>query len=400
MKSSLGKLAIRVVGSIADIDAAAWDALDHGPSPFLRHGFLRALEESGSTDAAIQKQATRRGQTSGWTSVYIIAERDQQLVGGIAAFIKSHSYGEYIFDWGWANAAQRAGLEYYPKLVIAAPNTPATGNRILLAAGEGEPTVAALLAGVRALADDAGCSSIHVLFCTETEKALLARHGFFGRTSMQYHWHNRSYESFDGFLGALKSRKRKQLRKEHERARAAVDAIEWRRGDELSEEQLDDLDKFYRNTTDNHGGRDYLRPSFFHKCAKYLPDAMRFVEVLAGGKRIAGALFFETDQALYGRYWGAEPGTHVDLLHFETAYYAGIERAIAQKLPLFEAGAQGEHKLVRGFEPAATHSAHWIRHPGLSAAIADHCEREAIAMNHELLELAKAGPYRDEQGDD
>ena len=412
MKSPLGKLAIRVVGSIADIDAAAWNSLDHGPSPFLRHGFLRALEESGSTDAATQNKPTRRGPTSGWTSVYIVAERGKQLVGGIAAFIKSHSYGEYIFDWGWANAAQRAGIEYYPKLVIAAPNTPATGTRILLAAGEGNEgnesgeggdggeTVKALLAGVRALADDAKCSSIHFLFCSAAEKALLAQHGFFGHTTMQYHWHNRSYESFDGFLGALKSRKRKQLRKEHERARAAVDAIEWRRGDELSTEQLDDLDKFYRTTTDNHGGRDYLRPSFFHLCAKYLPDAMRFVEVLAGGKRIAGALFFETDKALYGRYWGAEPGTHVDLLHFETAYYAGIERAIAKQLPLFEAGAQGEHKLVRGFEPAATHSAHWIRHPGLSAAIADHCEREASAINHELVELAKAGPYRDEQGDD
>ncbi len=395
MKSPAGKLAIRVVGSIADVDAAAWDGLAHGPSPFLRHGFLRALEESGSTDAATQKK-----QRSGWTSIYILAERDKRVVGGIAAFIKSHSYGEYIFDWGWANAAQRAGIEYYPKLVIAAPNTPATGTRILLAPGEGEETVGALLAGVRALADDAECSSIHFLFCSETEKALLAEHGFFGRTTMQYHWHNRSYESFEGFLGALKSRKRKQLRKEHERARAAVDAIHWRRGDELSEAQLDDLDKFYRNTTDNHGGRDYLRPGFFHKCAKYLPEAMRFVEVIAKGERIAGALFFETDQALYGRYWGAEPGTHVDLLHFETAYYTGIERAIEKKLPLFEAGAQGEHKLVRGFEPAATHSAHWIRHPGLSAAIADHCEREAVAMNHELVELAKAGPYRDEQGDD
>lgn len=399
MKSPLGKLAIRIVGSIAEVDAVAWDGLDHGPSPFLRSGFLRALEESGSTDAATQ-QPTHRGPRSGWTSVFILAERGTQLVGGIAAFIKSHSYGEYIFDWGWANAAQRAGIEYYPKLVIAAPNTPATGPRILLAAGEGEETVTGLLAGVRALADDAECSSIHFLFCSAAEKALLAEHGFFGRTTMQYHWHNRNYASFDGFLGALKSRKRKQLRKEHDRARAAVDAIEWRRGDELSEQQLDDLDRFYRNTTDNHGGRDYLRPSFFHKCAKYLPEAMRFVEVLAGGKRIAGALFFETDQALYGRYWGAEPGTHVDLLHFETAYYAGIERAIEKRLPLFEAGAQGEHKLVRGFEPSATHSAHWIRHPGLSAAIADHCEREAIAMNHELLELAKAGPYRDEHGDD
>ena len=397
MKSPVEKLAIRVVGSIAELDAAAWDGLDHGPSPFLKSGFLRALEESGSTDAA-----TQRRQRSGWTSVYILCERDGHLVGGIAAFIKAHSYGEYIFDWGWANAAERAGIAYYPKLVIAAPATPATGTRILLAPNE-EPAdrdavVTALVAGVRALADDAECSSIHWLFCTEAEQALLVDHGFFGRITMQFHWRNRGYESFDGFLGELKSRKRKQLRKEHERARAAIDSLEWKRGDELSEPELDELDRFYRNTTDNHGGRDYLKPGFFHKCAKYLPEHLRMVQVKAGGKTIAGALFFETAQALYGRYWGAD--THVDLLHFETAYYAGIERAIAQKLPLFEAGAQGEHKLVRGFEPSATYSSHWIRHPGLSHAIEDHCARERVAMIDHLAELAKAGPYRDASGDD
>jgi predicted N-acyltransferase len=393
MKSPGEKLAIRVVGGIAEVDQAAWDGLDHGPAPFLKYGFLRALEESGSTDAA-----TQRRQRSGWTSVYILCERNGVLVGGIAAFIKAHSYGEYIFDWGWANAADRAGIAYYPKLVIAAPATPATGNRILLAAGAGGDVVTALVAGVRALADDAECSSIHWLFCTEAEQTLLADHGFFGRLTMQFHWRNRDYGTFDDFLGALKSRKRKQLRKEHERARAAIDTLEWKRGDELSEPELDDLDRFYRHTTDNHGGRDYLKPGFFHKCAKYLPENLRMVQVTAGGKRIAGALFFETPQALYGRYWGAD--THVDLLHFETAYYAGIERAIVQKLPLFEAGAQGEHKLVRGFEPSATYSSHWIRHPGLASAIRDHCERERVAMTEHLAELAKSGPYRDASGDD
>jgi uncharacterized protein len=397
MKSPPEKLGIRVVGSIADVDAAAWDGLDHGPSPFLKSGFLRALEESGSTDAA-----TKSRQRSGWTSVYILCERDNTLVGGVAAFVKAHSYGEYIFDWGWANAAERAGIEYYPKLVIAAPATPATGNRILLAAGEGEPVVKALVAGVRSLADDAKCSSIHWLFTTQAEQALLENHGFFSRITMQFHWKNRGYASFDAFLAELKSRKRKQLRKEHERARAAVDSIEWKRGDELSEAELDELDRFYRNTTDNHGGRDYLRPGFFHKCAKYLPEHLRMVQVKSGPpgerKTVAGALFFETPLALYGRYWGAD--AHVDLLHFETAYYTGIERAIEHKLALFEAGAQGEHKLVRGFEPSATYSSHWIRHPGLAHAIQDHCEREAVAMTEHLAELAKAGPYRDASGDD
>jgi hypothetical protein len=395
MKSPDAKLAVRVVGSIVDVDAAAWDALDHGPAPFLRHGFLRALEDSGSIDPANAKAARRR---SGWTSVYLLAERDGHLVGGVAAFIKDHSYGEYIFDWGWANAAARAGLRYYPKLVVAAPATPATGHRLLLAPGAGDDVRDVLIAAVRVLADDAECSSIHWLFCTAAEQTLLAAHGYFARTTFQFHWHNRDYTSFDDFLGRLKSRKRKQLRKERQRARAAIESLAWVSGADLDQSRLDDLDRFYRITTDNHGGRDYLRPGFFHRLAETLPDAMRMVEVVAGGKRIAGALFLETDAALYGRYWGAD--THVDLLHFETAYYAGIDRAIERRLPLFEAGAQGEHKLLRGFEPAATYSAHWIRHEGLAEAIEAHTRREAIAVAAELAELAKYGPYRDASGDD
>jgi predicted N-acyltransferase len=174
--------------------------------------------------------------------------------------------------------------------------------------------------------------------------------------------------------------------------------LSWLAGAELDEAQLDDLDRFYRSTTDQHGGRDYLRPGFFHALARHLPDAMRMVEVVAGGRRVAGALFLETEQALYGRYWGAD--MHVDLLHFETAYYAGIERAIERRLPLFEAGAQGEHKLLRGFDPMPTYSAHWIRHPGLAAAIEDHAQREAAAVAAQIAELAQFGPYRNAQDDD
>jgi predicted N-acyltransferase len=387
---------VRAVGSIAEVDAAAWDGLDHGASPFLRHGFLRALEESGSIDAG-----TARKRRSGWSGVYLLAEQAGRLIGGVAAFLKDHSYGEYIFDWGWASAAQRAGLRYYPKLVIAAPQTPATGQRLLIAPGvapaQAQGVRTALIAAVRAVADDAECSSIHWLFCSADEQALLAQAGFFPRASMQFHWHNRGYQTFDDFLGQLKSRKRKQLRKERDRARAAIERLSWVHGAELGEAQLDDLDRFYRHTTDEHGGRDYLRPGFFHALARYLPDAMRMVEVVVGGKRIAGALFLETDRALYGRYWGAD--VHVDLLHFETAYYAGIDRAIERKLPLFEAGAQGEHKLLRGFDPMPTYSSHWIRHAGLSAAIREHTEREAAAVAGELAELARFGPYR-AQGDD
>jgi len=382
------------VGSIAEVDAAAWDGLDHGPSPFLRHGFLRALEESGSIDTA-----SARKRRSGWSGLYLLAEQAGALVGAVPAFVKSHSYGEYIFDWGWANAAERAGLRYYPKLVIAAPQTPATGNRLLIAPGADVDAVrAVLIAAVRAVADDTECSSIHWLFCTRDEQAALTEAGFFPRASLQFHWHNRGYQTFGDFLGQLKSRKRKQLRKERERARAAIERLSWVGGAELDEAQLDDLDRFYRNTTDQHGGRDYLRPGFFHALAKYLPDAMRMVEVVAGGKRVAGALFLETDRALYGRYWGAD--VHVDLLHFETAYYAGIERAIERRLPLFEAGAQGEHKLLRGFDPMPTYSAHWIRHAGLSAAIVDYTRREAEAVAVQIAEMTQSGPYRGGAGAD
>ena len=206
-------IVIRVAGSAGELDPAAWDALDHGPSPFLRHGFLRALEDSGSIDAASSTVSARR--RSGWTSVYLMAELGGRLVGAVVAFIKTHSYGEYIFDWGWASAADRAGIRYYPKLVIAAPNTPATGPRIMLAPDLGAPAAnqirAALIASVRAVAEDAECSSIHWLFCTAEEQALLAKAEFFPRASLQFHWRNRDYQTFDDFLGALKSRKRKQL---------------------------------------------------------------------------------------------------------------------------------------------------------------------------------------------
>jgi uncharacterized protein len=385
-------ISIRPVSSIAEVDKAAWDGLNHAPSPFLRHGFLRALEESGSIAGT--------GRTrSGWAPVYILAERAGRLVGAVPAFVKDHSYGEYIFDWGWANAAQRAGIRYYPKLVIAAPATPATGTRILLAPDAPPETVPALLGAVRELADQTSCSSIHWLFCTAAEQQLLAQHGFFARTTLQFHWKNRGYSTFDDFLGALKSRKRKQLRKERQKAQAAIESLRWLDGAALSEEQLDDLDRFYRTTTANHHGRDYLRPGFFHLLAAHLPDAMRMVEVTAkDGRRIAGALFLESEHGLYGRYWGAD--AHVDLLHFETAYYAGIERAIEKQLPLFEAGAQGEHKLLRGFEPSPVYSAHWIRHEGLAAAIDDFCQREAAALEMELAEMAKFGPYRSDSDDD
>jgi predicted N-acyltransferase len=385
------RLIVSVVTAIDQVDRAVWDGLDHGPSPFLRHGFLAALEDSGSI-----------GGRSGWTPLYLVVRAgegaDAAVLAATAAFVKRHSYGEYIFDWSWANAAQRAGVPYYPKIVVAAPMTPATGRRILLAPGaDADTATAALASALRSIADDVKASSIHWLFCTADEQARLTRLGFAPRASFQYHWHNRGYRDFDGFLGALASRKRKQLRKERQRARAAVDGLVWVPGRALSSAQLDDLDRWYRTTTDNHGGSDYLRPGFFHRLAETLPDEMLVAEVAAGGERMAGALFFETAHGLYGRYWGAD--RHVEFLHFETAYYAGVERAIARGLPLFEAGAQGEHKLLRGFLPSPTYSAHWLRHEGLHAAIEVFLAREAAALRLEMASLAEASPYRRDGGD-
>ena len=381
-------LSVRVVRSIEEVDTTGWDDLAHGPSPFLRHGFLAALAASGSI-----------GGRSGWLPFYLLAERGdgggsrRRLVGAVAAFVKTHSYGEYIFDWGWANASERAGVPYYPKLVMHAPATPATGPRILLAPGADAPIVtAALVAAVRELADDTRCSSIHWLFTTAEEQQRLALLGFAPRASFQFHWHNRGWLSWDDFLGALNSRKRKQLRKERQRARAAVDAIEWVPAGALAPEALDDLDRFYRATVDDHGGSDYLRPGFFHLLAERMPDEMLLCQAMRGGRRVAGALFFDSGQALYGRYWGADD--QVALLHFEVAYYSGIERCLARGLPLFEAGAQGEHKLLRGFLPAPTYSSHWIRHPGLAEAVNDFLVRERASVAARMAQLATLGPFR------
>jgi predicted N-acyltransferase len=395
--STTSRLVIRAVERIGKIEVSAWDGLDHGPSPFLRHGFLQALEDSRSI-----------GARAGWNPVYLLAElpghgdRGDRLVGAVAAFIKIHSYGEYIFDWSWASAAERAGIEYYPKLVIAAPITPATGNRILLAPdldpAEVDAVTAALCAGVREVADQARCSSIHWLFCTADEQARLARLGFHARASFQFHWHNRGWSSWDDFLGAMASRKRKQLRKERARVLAQIDGLRWVPGGELSRAQLDALDRWYRTTTDNHGGHDYLRPGFFHRLAETLPDEMLIAEVAAEGRTVAGALFFETAGGLYGRYWGTD--RPIELLHFETSYYAAIERCIERGTPLFEAGAQGEHKLLRGFLPSPTYSAHWLRHPALDEAIGDFCAREAHGVAMRMRALAEHAPYRSGEVDD
>ncbi len=381
-------LQIRAVHELSSVDAAAWNALDHGHSPFLEWGFLRALEMSGST-----------GGPAGWAPVYLLAEEvddeSTTLVGAVPCFLKDHSYGEYIFDWGWARAASRAGVSYYPKLVVAAPVTPATGPRILLRrGGQDEPDVVAdlLVAAVRELADATDCSSIHWLFTTEEEHRRLESLGFMSRLSFQFHWHNRGYADFDAFLATLASRKRKQIRKERRRALAEVDGLSFVPGADLSPGDVEKLDDFYRRTTYRHGGQDYLRPGFFKRLVELMPERVQFAKVTRDDAIVAGALYLETPGALYGRYWGC--AEEIEFLHFETAYYAGIERCIEHDIPLFEAGAQGEHKLLRGFTPSPTFSSHWIRHEGLRQAVGRFLDDERAQLPDYMKELGQYAPYK------
>lgn len=404
--------------SLDSVDGASWDALDHGPSPFLEWGFLRALEVSGSV-----------GGGSGWSPTYLLvhgdasclihagaqssspdqagdeSSRGRVLLGAIAAYAKDHSYGEYIFDFQWARASMRAGIAYYPKLVVAVPATPATGPRILLHPGldrgAREQVAKRLIAGVRELADELQVGSIHWLFTTAEEQALLEREGFAARASFQFHWHDRSpggerWPDFDAFLASLSSRKRKMIRKERARARAAVDGIRFVHGRDMTRSQIAALDRFYRNTTNQYGGSQYLEPGFFDALVEHLPDRVRFLEVDKGGQAIAGALFLETERALYGRYWGCTQ--NIEFLHFEASYYAGIERCLARGIPLFEAGAQGEHKLLRGFMPVVCCSSHWLRHPGLDRGVREFLREERRAIGQHVARLAEFGPYK-QQGD-
>lgn len=401
----MSDLTTRVVPSLASVAVARWNALDHGSSPFTEHGFLMALERSGSVSTA-----------AGWEPHYVLVERGggaraeiapeaaagggsgPELVGAVAAYVKTHSYGEYIFDWAWARAAERAGLAYYPKLVVAVPMTPATGPRLLVARNMSRgPVVERLVAGVKDLAERRGCRSIHWLFTTAAEQAELQDHGFMARASFQYHWRHAGERDFAAYLGRMTSRRRKQIRKERARVHAAVGTVEWVAGGELDADEVATIDRFYRQTTINHHGNDYLQPGFFAEVVARQPERVQWARVRRDGRTIAGALYFASEQGLYGRYWGCDE--QVEFLHFEAAYYAGIERCIERGTPLFEAGAQGEHKLIRGFAPASTYSSHWLRHPGFAAAIGQFLREEERAVRGHMAELAALLPFRCEGGD-
>ncbi|HET7851851.1 MAG TPA: GNAT family N-acetyltransferase [Methyloceanibacter sp.] len=384
---------VRVVPRIASIPASEWDACARGAdlrasadrpgNPFISHAFLHALEESGS--------ATR---ATGWLPQHLVLEDG---AGGVSAcmpcYLKSHSYGEYVFDHAWADAYERAGGDYYPKLQAAVPFTPVTGPRLLVREGPDRTERQALLLRAAAtLADRIEASSLHVTFSTHEEWELAGSLGFLQRNDQQFHWRNEEYATFDDFLGALTSRKRKSIRCERKRAVEGGIEIEWVTGSDLSEAHWDAFFTFYMDTGSRKWGSPYLRRAFFSLIGETMRDEILLVLAKRNGRPIAGALNFVGGDALYGRYWGALE--EHPCLHFEVCYYQAIDFAIERKLARVEAGAQGAHKLARGYLPVQTHSTHWIRDPGLRRAVAEYLKRERLAVAHEIALLGEESPYR------
>jgi predicted N-acyltransferase len=398
-----------VVPAIAEVDAAAWDACASLPStpapapacagatasdaevkaqistynPFISYDFLHALEASGS--------ATAR---TGWQPQHIVAEgADGSVLGAVPCYLKSHSRGEYVFDRGWAEAFERAGGAYYPKLQISVPFTPATGRRLLVPPGaDAEKIRGGLIAGLIELCRRHHASSVHFTFLPETECQFLVQQGFLHRTDQQFHWQNAGYGNFEEFLTALSARKRKTIRRERRDALAPSISVHWLTGRELTEEAWDAFFAFYMETGSRKWGRPYLTREFYSLVGERMANKVVLIMAKRAGRYIAGAINFIGSDALFGRHWGAIE--HHPFLHFEICYYQAIDFAIAHRLKRVEAGAQGEHKLARGYLPVTTHSAHYIADPGLRRAVADYLVRERAYVAAAGDELAAAAPFR------
>ncbi|MTH97717.1 GNAT family N-acetyltransferase [Roseibium sp. RKSG952] len=409
---------LRILGSLTDIAPADWDRVANpgwclGPkgklrtqglpdtleslaetpeplcrdtafNPFISHAFLSSLEETGCT--------TRQ---TGWMPRHLILESENGGIwGAVPAYLKSHSQGEYVFDYGWADAFQRAGGDYYPKLQVSVPFTPATGRRFLTAPdidrGAG---LQALASGLVEVCSRSGASSVHITFLTEPEWHDLGEIGYLQRTDQQFHWDNRGYASFDDFLGDLASRKRKAIRKERRAALEAADIeIEWVTGDGLTEAHWDAFYRFYQDTGARKWGRPYLNRTFFSAVSEKMSHQILLVMAKRNSRYIAGALNFIGSDILFGRNWGCTE--HHPFLHFEVCYYQAIDFAIERGLKRVEAGAQGAHKLARGYMPTTTRSAHWIAHPGLRDAVSDFLDHERRAVERENAILSEHAPFK------
>ena len=372
-----GEVIAEITSGVVALDAGEWDALNASANPFVSHAFLSALEESGSV-----------GSGTGWSPAPIVIREGGALAGALPAYLKSHSQGEYVFDHGWADAWERAGGRYYPKLQIAAPFSPVPGPRVLAA---DEAIAVQLLRAAESVVLQNDLSSAHATFVEEGQLDLFRESGWLVRQGTQFHWANDGYADFDGFLASLSSRKRRAIRKERAAAQGAVD-IEILRGTEIQPEHWDAFWIFYQDTGARKWGRPYLTRAFFDLIAKSMADDLVLFLASRYGRPVAGALNILGPDCLYGRYWGATQD--IPFLHFELCYYQAIDFAIAHGLPRVEAGAQGEHKLARGYLPVPTWSAHYIPDPGFRAAIADFLERETRAVAREQEFLGELGPFR------
>ena len=371
------------MSSLKSVDPGAWDALAGEDDPFVEHAFLSLLEESGSV-----------GRGSGWEPAHVTAWRGKRLVGALPLYLKTHSYGEYIFDWGWADAASRLGVSYYPKLVAMVPVTPVTGRRFLLAPGEDEQElVSGLIDGCFEVAEATKASSIHLLFLSAEEESWVARDArLMSRLSFQFHWRNANYHDFDDFVGRFRSSMRKKLRRERRVAAQTSLRIDKLHGDELSLDDWRTVERLYRATCRRKGSYPYLTSDFFELAPTVLNGSPLVVAARDEGSIVAASLNFAKGGHLYGRYWGASQ--RHDMLHFELCYYRLIEHAIDHGMRRFEAGAQGTHKLRRGLMPVPIHSGHFIRHPVLAQAVADFLPREAASVREQIRELSRHGPFR------
>ncbi len=384
-----GSVLVSVYESLGDVAPADWDACacpeaaDGGRAedPFTTYRFLKALEDSGSVGAG-----------TGWQPHYMVAEMDDQVIACAPLYVKSHSQGEYIFDHNWGHAYERAGGRYYPKLQMAVPFTPVTGRRMLTRPGYEQPGRDALMQAAVSIGDRNELSSLHVTFCTEFEREVGTQMGLLPRITQQFHWLNRGYESFDDFLGSLSSRKRKNIRKERAQAQGFGGEIVQLTGDAIRPEHWGAFWEFYQDTGARKWGVPYLTRRFFDIAQERLRDDILLVLALEDGEPVAGALNMIGRDALYGRYWGC--AAHRPAMHFELCYYQAIDYAIEHGLSRVEAGAQGEHKLARGYLPVETHSLHWFRDPPFSDAVARYLEAEREAVADDIEILTSFGPFR------
>ncbi len=382
------KIIARTAERIADIPAEAWDACanpggDIADNPFLRHAFLKALEESGSATA-----------DTGWQPYHVVIEDGQGGISGCApVYLKGHSSGEYVFDYGWADAWERAGGRYYPKLQISVPFTPATGRRLLAKPGpQMQATEDQLAAALVEITTRLDLSSCHLTFLPKRQWDRLGELGFLRRTDQQFHWEDEGYGDFDGFLDALASRKRKNLRKERARAVENDIDIEWVSGSDITEDHWDAFFTFYMDTGSRKWGRPYLTRTFFSMVGEVMPEDIVLILAKRHGRYIAGALNFKGSDTLFGRYWGCTE--HHDFLHFEVCYYQAIEYALAHGLKRVEAGAQGAHKLARGYVPNITYSAHFIPNESFRDAVARYLEAERAHVSEDAEFMRDHAPFR------